>query len=166
MSAADWFGEEFEITPGNPAGYMVYAQELGMSAREALDAWRELGGTAGNQNWHSMYGQIADTLARTPDMAALDPNVLPAASDYGTWAFGNGGQYATQVKVLVTDTETGLQSWRDFTHITDEPHTPAEAIAEGIEQYGSDDNETAYGETVGGGFVVHIWQSVPYDLAG
>lgn len=166
MSASDWFGEDFQITPGNPSGFMVYAQQLGLSARESLDAWRELGGTSGNQNWHTMYGQIADALSRIPDQAALDPTVLPGPTDYATWAAGRGGQFATQVGVVVTDVETGLQSTLQYTYFSDVPHTPDEARQAAMDEYGSSDNESRYGQVVNFAYPVHLFQTVAYDMGG
>jgi hypothetical protein len=165
MAADDWFGPDFEITPGNPYGYMVYAQELGMSGREALDAWRELGGTAGNQNWNRLYGQVGDALARMPDMAALAPDVIPSAGDYGTWAAGNGGKFATTVRLQLTDVDTGQQSTTFYTYMSDVAHTPNEAIAAAMADFGSDANQQAYRVTVDGGFVTGVYQTVPYSQA-
>src|SRR5437899_2882582 len=106
---------------------MAYHQSIGTSARGALAELRELGGTSADRKWFELYGQVADTLARTADTAALDPTMLPLPSDYGTWSMGRGGQYATQVNVTYIDEETGLRSTSPYTHVTDEPHTPEEA---------------------------------------
>lgn len=156
-------GEGVETTPGNPAGFIAYNVSIGTSARQALSDWRDLGGTAGDAAWYRMYGQITDTLLRTEAQAALDPSTLPSASDYGEWAMGQGGQYASQVKVIVTDTETGEQTLLDYTHVTDEPHTIDEAIAYAEADYGDADTLDAYGQELQGAFVTHIWTTTPWN---
>lgn len=144
---------------GNPAGFAAYHVSIGSSAREALADYRAQGGTTGDAAWFRMYGQVSDTLFRTADQAALDPTQLPAASDYSTWTMGAGNQYATQVKVLTVDVETGLASTVEFTHISNDPHTPAEAEQAAIDMYSADDNAAKYGQVVQGAFFVHVWQT-------
>jgi hypothetical protein len=158
----DVFGSSGAFSTGNPAGFMAYHVSIGSSAREAREDYRSQGGTTGDTAWNRMYGQVADTLARIPDQAALDPGAIPSAGDYGTWAMGQGNQYATQVKVQLTDVETGLLTTTDYTHITDVPHTPEEAEAAAIADFGDADTLDAYGQAIGGAFAVHLWQTVPF----
>jgi hypothetical protein len=148
--------------PGNPAGFIAYHISIGTSARGALSEWRDIGGTSGDKAWYTLYGQVNDTIMRTDDQASLDPTVLPSPSDYGTWSMGNGGQYATQVSVTAMDVETGLRSQQPFTYVTDEPHTPEEAEAAAMDEYGTDDNEARYGQVVTGAFTTHVWQTEPF----
>jgi len=147
---------------GNPAGFMAYHVHIGSSATQALAEWRDLGGTFGDRAWYQTYGQVADTIARSADIAALDPGAIPSAGDYGEWAMGNGGQYATQVNVTYVDEETGLRGAQPFTYITDTPHTPDEAETAAIAEYGSDENAARYGQQVTGAFTLHVWQTTPY----
>lgn len=150
--------------PGNPAGFIAYHLSIGSSARESLAEWRSLGGSAGNQAWYRLTGQIADTINRTADMAALDPSSLPSSADYGEWSMGRGGQYATQVSVTAIDQETGLLSTSQYTYVTDEPHTPEEAEMAALDEYGTDDNASRYGQIVTGAFTTHVWQTVPFAM--
>lgn len=159
--AFDEFGEETP-KPGNPAGFIAYHQSIGTSGRGALAEWRALGGTSGDARWRELWGQVADTTARTDEMASLQPDVLPSPADYGTWAAGRGNQYATQVNVTYLDNETGLRSSAPFTWITDGPHTPEEAEQAAMDEYGSDDAAERYGQTITGAFTVHVWQTVPF----
>jgi hypothetical protein len=157
-----FFEEEGPPAPGNPAGFIAYNVSIGTSARAALEEWRNLGGTTGDRTWYQLYGQVTDTIMRSPDMAALDPAVLPSGADYGTWAMGQGGQYATQVNVTYIDEDTGLRSSQPFTYITDEPHTPEEAEQAAIDEYGADDNASKYGQQITGAYTVHVWQTTPF----
>lgn len=157
----DEFGEETP-RPGNPSGFIAYHQSIGTSGRGALAEWRELGGTSGDAKWRELWGQVADTVARTESTASLQPDVLPSPTEYGEWAMGQGGQYATQVSVTYIDTETGLRSSSPYTFITNDPHTPEEAEAAAMDEYGSDEAADRYGQTITGAFTVHIWQTVAF----
>lgn len=157
-------GEGATPVPGNPAGFIAYHLQIGSSARESLAAWREAGGTAGNQAWYRLVGQVQDTLNRTSEMAALEPDLLPSSSDYGEIAMGRGGQYATNVVVTAVDQETGLASSSWFMHVTSDPHTPGEAQDAAMDEYGTDDNQSRYGQIVTGAFAVHVWQTVPFAM--
>ena len=149
--------------PGNPAGFMAYHVSIGTSARGALAEWRDIGGTSGDKAWYQLYGQVTDTIMRTPDMAALDPSALPSASDYGEWTMGRGGQYATQVNVTYLDQDDGTRSTVPFTWITDTPHTPEEAEQAAIDTYSTDEAEDRYRQTITGAYTVHIWQTTAFD---
>lgn len=151
-----------ELSPGNPAGFMAYHVSIGSSARAALDEWRDLGGRATDAVWYRMYGQVTDTVIRTPDFMALDPDVIPSGSDWGVWEAGSGGKYAMQVIVSAVDTETGLLTANQYTHMSDTPFTKNEAEQAAMDVFGTQDNEDRYGQTVLGAFAVHGWQTVPY----
>lgn len=159
------FGDEFggeTPKPGNPSGFMAYHQSIGTSGRGALDEWRAIGGTSGDAKWRELWGQVADTLARTESVAALDPGAIPSAADYGVWSMGSGGQYATQVNVTYIDAETGLRSVSPYTHVSDDPHTPEAAEQAAMDEYGTDDAAERYGQTITGAFTVHIWTTEPF----
>jgi hypothetical protein len=162
VPGADDYGSADVFSSGNPAGFMAYHISIGSSAAEARADYRSQGGTTGDAAWNRAYGQIADTLARYPDQAALDPGALPSASDYATWAMGRGGQYATQVGVQLTDTETGLSFISQYTYVTDDPHTAEEAEAAAQAEFGDADTLDQYGQTIGGAFAIHLWQTVPF----
>lgn len=147
---------------GNPAGFVKQLIQQGYNATQGLGEFRAAGGRIRDSRWFSLYGQVDDTIRRTPETLALDPNQLPGPNDYGVWAMGRGNQYATQVSVTILDRDTGLMTTRQHTYITDLPHTPAEAEADAIDMFGDPDTESAYGETVMGATAVHVWQTVPY----
>ena len=147
---------------GNPAGFAAYHNRIGSSAREALSEFRDAGGKIGNERWFSLYGQVGDSLSRSDEAYGLVPDQLPAASDYGTWAMGNGGQYATQVQVTFRDLDSGVTGTAQYTHITDEPHTPEDAQQAGIDLYSSDDAAGRYEQEIIGAFASNVWQTVPF----
>lgn len=156
-------GDGLELAPGNPAGFIAEQIQAGMSARASLAEWRDLGGTSGNQAWNRLYGFVNDALLRMPEQAALDPNVIPSNADYATWAMGSGGEYATQVKVMVTDADTGDEILLDFTHISSDPHTPAEAMAAALADYGDADTLDQYAQTLQGAFASAVYKTVPWN---
>lgn len=147
---------------GNPSGFIKQLILGGYKAREGLGVFREAGGQIRDSRWYSLYGNIDDSIRRAPDHLALDPNQLPGPNDYGVWAMGRGGQYATQVKVQILDRDTGLWTERQHTYVTDLPHTPAEAEADAIDMFGDPDAEAAYGETVMGATTTNVWRTTAY----
>lgn len=155
-------GEPTPIDVGNVSGYIKDLLGGGYSATAGLEAFRQAGGAIRDSRWFSLYGQIADTIAREPSFLALNPYNVPDASEYGTWAMGRGGQYATQVAIQLVDRGTGLYTTQLATYVSDEPHTPVEAQAWAIDQFGTPEAETDYGVTVMGATATKVWQTVPY----
>jgi len=133
-----------------------------MSANAALNAFREAGGAMRRQTWYRLYGQTADTLARSPESSALEPGAIPNAEQLGTWAMGAGGQYATQVNVLFRDRNSGVVGVAPYTYVSDDPHTPDEAIAAGIDLYSDDEAAARYDQQILGGVATNVWQTVPF----
>lgn len=154
---------EFDVTPDNAAGFMGYQVSIGSSASEALREWRDLGGTATDANWYRLYGQVTDTVLRTPDFLALDPNAVPSSSELGTWSAGGGGMFATQVQVFAVDQETGLATTLQYTYLTDHAHSKEEAEDAALAAFGSDEAEEMYGQDVQGALAIHGWQTVPWE---
>jgi hypothetical protein len=150
------------LDPGNKAGAMVQLIRSGLSARAGLAAWREAGGTTGDARWYNLWGQIDDTLRRKADFGSIDPYSLPAPTDYGTWAVGQGGRYVTQVSLSLLDPATGdlFQQYADY--FSNEPHTPNEAAVAMIDQWSDPGAVEAYGLVVQGATATSIYQTVPY----
>lgn len=157
MPAGDSFG------PDNPAGFIKALINEGEGPTAGLRIYRDAGGAINDSRWFSLYGQVADTIAREPAVLGLDPFMLPTISDYGEpWAMGKGGQFATQVEVQIVDRDTGLWFTKQHTYITDVAHTPAEAEADAFAMFGDPDTESEYGETVMGALAIHLWQTTPF----
>lgn len=151
------------VNIGNPAGFIADKLREGTGATRALDEFREAGGEMRRQSWFRLYGQVSDTLARSPESEALDPRALPDSSAYGEWAMGAGGQYASQVNVMFRDVESGVIGTAQYTHISDDPHTPEEAIAAAVDVYGDEETAGRYEQAILGGVVTNVWQTVPFD---
>lgn len=148
---------------GNPAGFMASKINEGVSANQALSDFREAGGSFRRQDWLRGYAGVRDTLTSRPEIAGIDPTSVPEAAQYGEWAMGRGGQFATQVQIQVMDRESGIVGSAPFTYITDEPHTPEEAVAAGMDLYTNDEAAQRYGQRVMGGLPSAMWQTVPYQ---
>jgi len=155
--------DEGGVDIGNPAGFAAYHQRIGSSANEALNDFRNAGGEMQTQRWFRLYGQVGDSLARSDEAYALEPNAIPPGESYGEWAMGQGGQYASQVQVVFRDIESGAFGVAQYTHITNEPHTPAEAEQAAIDTYGDTETAGRYEQEIMGGFVSNVWQTVPFQ---
>lgn len=160
MTFIEDIGEGVNI--GNPSGFMASKIMEGVSANQALRDFREAGGAFKRQDWLRGYAATRDTLSSAPQIAGIDPSSVPEAGQYGEWAMGRGGQFATQVQIQVMDRASGIVGTAPFTYVTDEPHTPDEAVAAGIDLYTNDDAAQRYGQRVLGGLPSAMWQTVPY----
>jgi hypothetical protein len=150
------------VDVGNISGFQRDLIEGGVNATQGLAIFREAGGAIRDSRWFALYGQVADTIAREPAFLAINPYQLPDSSDYGTWAMGKGGQYATQVAIDVLDRGTGLYTTQLATYVTDVPHTGVEAEAWAQDQFGQPDAQNAYGVTVMGAMAKAYWVTVPW----
>lgn len=155
--------EDEGIDIGNPAGFIADKLREGISANRALQEFQEAGGGMRRQTWYRLFGQVADTIARQPESEALDPSALPDASAYGEWQMGQGGQYATQVNVMFRDAESGVIGTAQYTHVSDQPHTPGEAIDAAIDVYSDEDAASRYEQVILGGVATSVWQTVAFN---
>lgn len=158
------FDDEISST-GNPSGFIrgLLGEEVGPTA--GLVAFREAGGAIQDSRWFSLYSQVANTAADLPASLALDPFSLPSGDDYETWALGRGGQYMSQVELQVYDRDTGEILSRQYTYVTDEPHTAAEAELDAFDLFGDPDTQNDYGETVLGALTTTMATTVAYGSA-
>lgn len=160
MPAVPNAGDPVDV--GNVSGYVRDLIGGGYNATQGLAAFREAGGAIRDSRWYSLYGQITDTIAREPSFLALNPYQIPDPSEYGVWAMGRGGQYATQVQLQIVDRATGLLTTQLATYVSDSPHTPIEAQMWAMDTFGADDAESDYGVTVMGATATKVWTTVPY----
>jgi hypothetical protein len=147
---------------GNVSGFIRDLVESGQSATQALNTFRGAGGAIRDSRWYALYGQVTDAIAREPQFLAVNPYALPSPSEYGTWAMGSGGQYATTVEVQLLDRGTGLTVTQLYSHITNEPHTGIEAEQAAEDQFGQPEGEGDYGVTYMGAIAKAYYQTVPY----
>lgn len=159
MAGGDSGGFDF----GNIAGWMRDSILEGENATNALDTFREMGGAVRTEWWYQMYGEVYNSMASAPAVAALDPDVLPNAGDYGVWEAGQGGRYATQVVQFLRDLETGEIITSQYTHMTVEPHTIDEAQAAAQTDFGNVDTLNAYGQAWMGALATGLWQTTPFE---
>lgn len=152
-----------EGVPANPSGFFAQMIGEGTSMRQSLLRYREAGGSIGNERGRRLYEQVRDALVRTPDIMALDPTSLPSATDYATWEMGRGGQYATQVQIQVVDVASGVRYNKQYTHITNQPHTKMEAETEALEIFGDPEVAGDYGEDIQGAVAVRMYQTTPFS---
>lgn len=150
------------IDTGNISGWVKDYVVNGWNSTDALADFRANGGAVRDSRWSSLYGQITDTVAREPSFLALDPYAVPDASEYGEWAMGRGGQYATQVAIQLVDRDTGDLTTQLATYVSDDAHTPIEAQQWAIDTFGTGDAQADYGVTVMGATATKVWQTVPW----
>lgn len=118
-----------EPGPGFNAGaFMAEAISEGLSARQAIVRFREAGMAMSNQAFRSMYAQVRDVIGRRDVLGALDYSAIPGPEVYGTVTLGQGDRYATYVTSYVRRLGERDLEPRWYTYVTDQPHTPGEAI--------------------------------------
>lgn len=150
------------VNIGNPAGFMLAKIQEGISANQALADFREAGGAYRRQDWLRGYAGVRDALQMRPEIAGIEPSAIPEAGAFAEWRMGRGGQFATQVQMLVMDRESGIMTIAQYTHITDEPHTPDEAVQAGIDLFGQPATESRYSQRVMGGLPSGLYRTVPF----
>ncbi len=119
--------------PGEGPGFSVGAflqgaVEEGWSARRAIAEFRSAGMSMGNEAFRSMYASARETLAGRDALAGLDYNAPIPTDVMVPWAAGEEGNFASFVTSYVRMPGTTDIEERFFTHVTDTPHTPQEAI--------------------------------------
>lgn len=152
-----------EINVGNRAGYVAQLLQEGNSANSILRTLSEAGAGMQRQAGLRLVAQVRDTLQRAPQTVALPGNQLPDASQYGTWAMGRGGQYATNVAVYLQDRETGESIRAFFTHVTNDPHTPEEAANAAIASFTDSGGDDRYNQRVAGALPGNMWRTVAFQ---
>lgn len=130
--------------PGLNAGaFMAGAIEEGMSARQAITAFREAGLSMGNQSFRNMYAEIRDTIANRDAVAGLQYDALPPGDSYGVWAADAEGGYATFVTSFTRMPGEVEMEQRFYIHTSADPHTPQDAIDAAAAHYTDDAVGTA-----------------------
>lgn len=155
-------GDEPGLNIGNRAGYVAGLLREGQSANQILGTLRDAGVGMRRANGLKLISQVRDSLTREPVIAGLRGDQLPDAAQYGTWAMGRGGQYATKVAVYGVGRETGIATKSFYTHVSNEPHTPEEAAAAAIDVFTDADAQDRYGQTITGALPGMMWQTVPF----
>lgn len=144
------------VNVGNIAGYVSRLQSEGMGARAGLRAFRDAGGAVRDSRWYNTWGEVAASKAGQVDVGAHPLNSVPSREVLTDWHAGKPGQFATQVRVFVRERAQDEVSIRQFTHVTDSPHTGQEAIDAAIDTF-SEGGEN-YAEDVTGAYVSGYYQ--------
>lgn len=149
------------IDIGNRAGFIGQLINQGLSANEGLEVLRDLGAGYRRTDFLADWARVSDAIARSGEQIALDPTSLPSGSDYAELAMGRGGQYATRVSIGLVNMDTGVQGTGWYLHVTDDPHTPEDAIEGAMDAF-SDDNTTKYRERITSLLAGVTYVTVPY----
>lgn len=150
------------INLGNRAGFIAQMISEGYSANEGLSLLQSYGAGYRRSDFLADWGRVSDALARSGDTLALDPTQLPTGEDYAELAMGRGGQYATRVSIGIVNMDTGISGTGWYLHVTDEPHTPQDAI-EAAQDAFSDENTTRYRERITSMLPSVTYVTVPYQ---
>lgn len=154
------FGEGVNV--GNIAGFVSKAQSEGLSARAGLRQFRDAGGAIRDARWFKSWGEVAASKAGQVDVGGVPLNGLPPREAISPWSAGRPGQYATQVRVVVREEGTDEYSIRQFTHVTQGPHSGQDAIDAAVDTYA--DGESPYQDVVSGAFVSGYYEMVGPDI--
>lgn len=150
------------ISNGNPAGFIRGLLNEGENQTNGLDIYRGAGGHIQDARWARLYQQVASTYADRPAALGIDPFSIPAAGDYETWNFGKGGQFATQVQIQMYDRDLGQYVTRQYTHVTNVPHTGVEAEQAAADQFDPENTGADYNEIFDGAVAVTYATTIPY----
>lgn len=138
----------------SPGAFIVQAVNEGLSMRQAVAGFREAGFEMGNQAFRQMFGEIREAVGNRDVIAGLDYGAIPPADAYSTWAAGDEGQYATFVTSYTRMPGTVEIEPRYYTYVTDEPHTPQEAVDAAAGFYTGDQGQPGYQQGVYQGSVI------------
>ncbi len=150
------------VNIGNRAGFIGRMIQEGMTAGEGLDLLKSYGAGYRRSDFLADWGRVRNALASSADTLSLDPNAIPDSSDLAQLAMGRGGQYATRVSIGIADMDTGVQGTAWYLHVTDEPHSPADAVEAAEAFFADNDNATKYRERVTSLLPSVTYYTVPY----
>lgn len=121
---------EFEVglTPVDPAAFIVQGLEEGLSGNAILRGLQEAGAGMNRGTFFQMVGEIRGAIGAREELQGLDYGAIPEGSSYSTWRAGAGDQYATFVTSYVRPVGSLDIEQRYYTHITNDPHSPQDAI--------------------------------------
>ena len=144
---------------GNIAGIMGKYVREGLSARQAVARFREAGGRISNQAFRSGYAQVRDSLLANPTAATLPGHLRPGLEHFSEWQTNTPGQYAYQVELAVWDKNAQIGFTREWTIMSDEIISPANAIRQASEQaeQGAEESELYKGQQVVGGTLAGLY---------
>lgn len=122
----------------NAGAFMAQAANEGLGVVAARTAMREAGLQMSNATFSQMYGEIRAAVAGRDAIAGLNYDAIPGDDAFTTWRVEDGGGYATFVTNYVrVPGQRGVEP-RYYTYVTDQPHTPQEAIDAAADHFTND----------------------------
>lgn len=134
--------------PFNVGSFIAQAIDEGLSMRAARDLFRAQGMQMANQSFASMYAQVRDAIGEREAIQGIDYEAIPDPAVYGRWSAGRGDQFATFVTSYVRPLGERDVEERFYLHLTDDPHTAADAVR-AAERFYTD--EALVGDSLQGG---------------
>lgn len=129
----------------------------GLSMTAARDLFRESGvGALSNQTFSQLYGEARFAAGKYDDWANLDYSAVPGAEQYADIRASGPDRYLTRVEVGVREIGQRDITTTFFTHMTNDPHSPQEAIDAATSRIA---DTQQYGVTLGQGAVLAAWVS-------
>lgn len=132
---ADVFAELFDV--GNAAGFASRMISEGVGVTEGRALFRDAGGRIGNQVWSRIYGETKAAFGNRSNLADLSPDDIPGDHLFTDWTVNNPRGNATQVTVFVRDRGSDSVDRLGYTHFSDGPVSPQEAIDAAMDMYTS-----------------------------
>lgn len=121
----------------------------------ARDLFRETGiGAMSNQTFAQMYSEARFAAGKYDDWSRLDYRVIPDGAQYADIRAAGPERFLTRVEVGVREVGSRDITTRFVTHMTDEAHTPQEAIDAAAGIIG---DTQGYGLTDQPGTIVAAW---------
>lgn len=157
-----WGPEGTELPTSNVVGFVRGLINEGVGSTRGLDRFREAGGEIRTQRWFDLFKSETAVASRYPDTLGMDPNTVPAFHAFEPFEMGNRPGYAARVRVTIWDVEAQqfIDKW--YTHVSDDPFTPAEAEQAAIEMW-SGIPGGVYEAYAVGATVARVGPVVPYS---
>lgn len=113
---------------GDPAQFIAGMIEEGIGVTAGRNMVRDAGFQISNEAFGNLYGQVRFALGDREIIQGLNYDQVPPSDVYSTWRAGRGDQYATYVTSYVRPVGERDIEERFYFHLSDDPHTPQEAI--------------------------------------
>lgn len=142
--------------PLAPAGFLSKAFRQGTNATQALNSFRDAGGSIKTQTWYRLAGEVRSALTNRDVVGGLRPDRLPTDDAFTQWSAGRAGTRMYQVDVLVRNKQFDTVYRAPFSFVTDKVITPQRAVAQAIALYAA--HAEKYDEVVHGGVVTGLYE--------
>lgn len=153
------FGEGAGLNAG---AFMAGAIEEGLGVVEARDAMRAAGLSMSNATFSRMYADVRAAIGERDAIQGLNYDAIPGGDQWGEWAAGAAGDFATFVTSYVRRPGSPDVEERYYIHVTGQAHTPQEAIDAAADFYTNDNltQESMRGGNYQGSIVTSMVRTV------